>query len=209
MSRRSRSIALVLLLALLGACTTTGTNAPVPAAWAEHRERLEGLRAWEARGKLALRSPTGSDSASIVWRQAGANTEVRMSGPLGVAPTLLNADDSLLTIDRGGQQQLLDLNDPAAIRAATGWHFPVTALPHWLKGIPAPQLPLTGLAIDAGTGVATSFTQGDWGIVYEAHGQFGAYSLPTKLVIRGDDARATVIVRDWCVAACGGRLQDE
>lgn len=200
MRRQTCSIALALLLALLGACTTTPTSDPVPAAWAQHRERLDALAGWEAHGKLALRSPTGSDSASIVWRQAGADTEVRMSGPLGVAPTLLTSDGSLLTINRGGDRQVLDLNDPAAVRAATGWHFPVSALPHWLKGTPDRDLPLTDLAIDAVSGLASGFTQGDWTIAYESHGQFGAYSLPTKMVIRGEDARATVIVRDWRVA---------
>jgi len=197
MTRPLRSLPWVLCLALLGACTTSGTAPPVPAAWTEHRERLETLERWEARGKLALRSPTGSDSASIVWRQAGADTEVRMSGPLGVAPTLLTSDGILLTIDRGGAQQVLDLANPAAVRAATGWHFPVTALPHWLKGTPDPDLPLENLALDDATGVATGFTQANWTIGYESHGQFGAYSLPTKLVVKGEDARATVIVREW------------
>jgi len=197
MPRHIRSIALVLLLTLLGACTISGTSAPTPAAWTEHRDRLDALADWEARGKLALRSPTGSESASIVWRQAGPHTEVRLSGPLGVAPTLLTANGSLLTVNRDGERQQLDLDDPAAVRAATGWHFPVTALPHWLKGTPAPGLPLTELTLDEATGVATGFAQGDWVIAYESHGQFGRYSLPTRMIIRGDNARATVIVREW------------
>lgn len=197
MPRRLRCIAPLVLLALLGACSATGTHTPVPAAWTEHRARLAQLGDWEARGKLALRSPTASDSASIVWRQAGTDTEVRMSGPLGVAPTLLRSDGRLLTIDRDGERQVLDLHDPAAVRAATGWHFPVSALPHWLKGMPAPDLPLADLALDAATGLASGFTQADWTVAYGSHRQFGAYSLPTRLVISGGDARATVIVREW------------
>ncbi|NND68738.1 MAG: outer membrane lipoprotein LolB, partial [Halioglobus sp.] len=176
MPGRTRNVALVLLLTLLGACTVTGTSAPVPATWTDHRARLAALSAWEARGKLALRSPTGSENASIVWRQSGVDTEVRMSGPLGVAPTLLRSDGRVLTINRGGDRQLLDLNDPAAVRTATGWHFPVTALPHWLKGTPTLDLPLTDLAIDEVTGLARGFTQGDWAITYSTHGQFGTYS---------------------------------
>lgn len=197
MPRLPRNVLFVLLVALLGACAANRTDAPVPDAWAEHRARLLALDDWEARGKLALLSPTGSDSAGIVWRQAGKDTEVRLSGPLGVAPTLLHADGEVLAIDRGGERQVLDLDDPGAVRAATGWAFPVTALPHWLKGVPDPRLPLSAFTLDEQTGLATGFTQSGWAVAYEAHGQFGAFSLPTRMVIRGDDARATVIVREW------------
>ena len=156
--------------------------------------------AWKRLGDTDLLNRLAGNAAMSMTVGHGAKGPYirgQMSGPLGVAPTLLSSDGRLLTIDRGGEPQVLDLEDPAAVRAATGWHFPVTALPHWLKGTPAPDLPLTDLTLDTGTGVATGFTQGDWQVAIESHGQFGVHTLPLKLVIRGEDARATVIVRDW------------
>lgn len=185
------------LVALLAACSTTDTVPPPPADWEAHRARLTQLHNWSASGKISLRSPDAVESASLLWRQREGHTRIRLSGPLGAGATEIRSHGDYLEVRRGDELRLVDMSSREAILRDTGWDLPLRALPHWLRGLPDPDLPLQALAFDADSGLPSSLSQDGWQLRFEAWGQFDDLPLPTRLAIESGATRVTVLIRRW------------
>ncbi len=190
----ARITAAAMLLWLAGCATQPAP--PLPgASWADNRSHLQALQTWTAQGKLALRSERGAESASFDWHQQGAGTRVQLQGPLGVNATTLVSDGRQLEIRQGDEQTRWDLSEPDRIARETGWQLPLTALPHWLRGVPAPQLAVEGMQLEQQR--LRTLRQGGWEIRYDEYAGFGSYTLPTRLEIQRGDTSARVIIRSW------------
>jgi len=192
-----RQLTLWLLLSVLTGCATMEQRATTTANWKAHREQLIALTQWTASGKLAVRTRDASESASMVWRQQDQNTQLQLSGPLGVGAMTIESDGKRLDIHQGDEHQTLDISTPDAIYTNTGWDLPLQALSHWLKGLPSPDTSVQHLELDPQTELLHSLTQDDWEVLYETYKQFQDYSLPTRLLIRRGTTRARVIISKW------------
>jgi len=191
-------VTLLLLSALVATgCAGPGPQDHAPGSWREHSNRLSALHDWSATGKLALRSTTASESASLDWRQRGEETEVRLSGPLGVGTTTLYSDGRMLDIHRGDEHRRVALSDAGTLALDRGWELPLHALPRWLRGLPGDGLPRAALDLDPHTGHLTHFSQDGWEVYYDSYGEFDGVTLPTRLRIEGKDTRATILIRRW------------
>jgi len=191
--------ALALLLLALAACTALEPQ-PEPTRWSSHSAQLANLEFWTARGKVALRSDDAAESAALVWRQHGAETDLQLSGPLGVGTTSIHSDGARLDIRRGDEHHLLDISTPEAIRQGTGWDLPLQALTHWLKGVPSPDWRVQAQEFDPDTGLLRRLTQADWEIHYQAYGVFGGFTLPRRLQLKRGGTEAKVLIADWQTA---------
>lgn len=192
-----RAWLIALLVTFLAACAGPERQIPATQSWLAHTEQLEAYDYWEATGKLALRTPGGSESANLVWRQADTQTHIHLSGPLGVAPVNMHSDGRWLEVRRGADSSTLDLRNSDEVAAATGWDFPLQALPYWLKGLPTPAFKLQKLEQDSVTGGASLLRQNDWEVRYERYSRFENLNLPTRIIITDGEAKATVLIRRW------------
>jgi outer membrane lipoprotein LolB len=186
-------------LALLAACAgPTGRQPDVaPGTWANHAAALAALQEWTASGKLGLRTSEYAESASMQWRQRGQHTTIQLSGPVGINSTIIESDGRRLALTRGDEQRSWDVTSMDALARETGWELPVTALPHWLKGMPAPGLEVQLLELDADRALLQSLRQDDWEVRYEDYASFSRYTLPTRLRIQRGATSARVIIREW------------
>ena len=150
---------------------------------------------WRAEGKLALRSPEQSESASFQWRQAGETVRVELSGPLGVNTSTISSDGHRMEILRGEERSVWDVSDPRALAQETGWYLPITALPHWLRGLPAPHYTVEDLGLENQR--LAGLRQAGWEIRYERYADFAGLALPTRLQILRDDTSVKLIIRQW------------
>ncbi len=198
--QRPLSLVSAILVLLLSACAG---QPPAPSAqgnWDEHSARMKALTSWDAEGKLALRTPTQSESANVQWQQQGDTTRLKLNGPLGVAATSLYSNGRILVIRQGEESSTLDLADPAALRRSTGWDLPLLALPHWIKGIPAPDLEVQHMETGPDPALLQVLKQDGWEIRYEAYANFGGLNLPVKLRIQHLDTTVRLIIHNWQVA---------
>lgn len=186
-----------LLLLLLGGCTGLEPREPASADWQAHRHQLALLQHWTASGKLALRTADTSESVSLVWHQAGSDTDLQLSGPLGVGATIIRSDGQRLDIRRGDEHHILDISTPDAIALNTGWDLPLLALPHWLKGLPAPDLAIQELELDPQTELLQHLQQDGWVIRYEKYGRFEGIRLPTRMQISRGATRLKTVIAHW------------
>ena len=135
-------------LLLLAGCAGLQHSAPGSQNWDQHRAQLEQMRHWTANGKIALRNAGQAESGSLLWQQRDTSTHIRLSGPMGFSATTVDSDGKLLEIRQGDDYSRWALDDPALAENAV-WHLPVSALHYWLKGMPAPQLPVDSITLDA------------------------------------------------------------
>ncbi|TXS96388.1 outer membrane lipoprotein LolB [Parahaliea maris] len=185
-----------LLLTLLVGCATTPAPPPAGTApWQERLERLSTLQSWQAQGKLALRNGAAAESANLLWRQQDGRSELQLSGPLGVAATQILAEGERLEVRRGEELRILDISTPQAVELSTGWDLPLKALPYWMLGIPQPGAEATDLAFENER--LTTLSQDGWQVSFDAYGQFGGYTLPTRLRVSRGETSARLFVRDW------------
>jgi outer membrane lipoprotein LolB len=195
--RPGRYLVLAALTVLLTACAGQQARLPTDASWTEHSARLQALDSWSAEGKLALRSAEQSESASLLWQQDGRNTRLQLSGPMGLNSTAIHSDGDRLEVRRGDDIRSFDISTPGAMVRNTGWDLPLQALPHWLKGLPAPDTRISGLELDPNRTLLRTLHQGGWEIHYETYANFGDFTLPTRLQIQRADTSARVIIRNW------------
>lgn len=191
----SRLGLLLLLTALLTACATAPGPDAVDTPWAERSTRLTALQHWQAEGKLALRSNEQAESANLIWRQSGNSSDLQLSGPLGMATTRIHSDGKVLEIQRGEEFQVLDISTPGAVRLNTGWNLPLASLPYWMKGVPHPGAQPDDLTVKRQ--LLRELVQDGWRVQFEAYGEFGAYTLPTRLRVERGDTSARLVIRQW------------
>lgn len=188
------------LLLLLAACTVQPVKHPADVNWQQHSARLRELTHWSAEGKLALRSPDQSESASINWYQTGVITRLQLSGPLGATATTLYSNGRTLEIRRGEELSTWDLTDTHALERETGWDLPLLALPHWIKGLPAPDIDIQEIHMGPDPARIEMLKQDNWEIRYEAYAQFSDIALPTRLRIQRNNTTVRVIIRNWQIS---------
>lgn len=184
-----------LSLLLLAACTATG---PVTSSgdWQRQLAQVTALSHFTASGKIAMRTAEQAESGSLLWQQLGRATHIRLSGPMGLAATTIDSDGQVLEVRRGEDYSRWDLEDTGP-PARTTWDLPLTALAYWLRGVPAPELPLEALELDTEAGLPRRFEQDGWVLSYRDFGSFQGYTLPTRIEASRDETRARIILRQW------------
>ncbi len=192
-----KHLPLYLLLVLLVGCAGLGQREPMSAGWLAHSQQLATLQQWTASGKLAVRTPAASESASLVWQQQDGDTHLQLSGPLGVGATTIYSDGRQLDIHQGDEHRTLDISTPDAIVLNTGWDLPLLALTHWLKGLPAPNTTVQKLELDPHTQLLQTLQQDDWEVRFEKYEQFQEFTLPTRLQIERGATRVKVVISHW------------
>lgn len=194
-------LSLALATVLLAGCAGQQARVGGDASWTEHQTRLQALDTWTAEGKLALRSTEVSESASLNWQQSPGGTLINISGPMGFKATTISSDGSELELRQGDEISRWDISDPAAMARQTGWNLPLGALPHWLKGIPAPDsgAELEPFATDPS--LLGQLQQQGWTVIYGEYARFADMILPIRMRIQQGDTSIRVIIRDWTIPA--------
>lgn len=190
----ARAAATFLLSLLLAACASAPSVPPVD--WEQQQTQLAALDHFTASGKIALRSADRAESGSLLWQQAGRATHIRLAGPMGLAATTVDSDGDVLELRQGEEFSRWRLDDPDMAPGST-WDIPLGALVYWLKGIPAPGLPVEALQFGPQGGPPVMLRQDGWTVRYSDFANFQGYLLPTRLEAQRENSSARIILREW------------
>ncbi len=105
----------------------------------------ERLQRFNIRGKIGVVTPqlegstAQSGSAFYVWAQDGDRFAIDLTGALGIGHTVIeyNGQKATLVSERTGT--LTAVNPDDLLLQATGWRAPISQLPYWISGRPAPS----------------------------------------------------------------------
>jgi len=185
-----------LALTLLGACGTT----PEPGSaqsWEERRRALAALTDWGFSGKVAIRTPRGADSASLRWTQTGTRSRLEVSGPAGLKRLILEREGDGGRVFKDRQWRAL-ADARTALETELGWPLPLEYLPWWLRGLPAPDIPVGRLEIRDERLVHLS--QAGWTLEYTAYRAGAPECLPGSISFRGTDVSGKILLKQWHIA---------
>lgn len=176
-------ITLVALICLLSACSSVPKGPTAPVNLPAQLAQLATVKHWEIKGKMAIKDPSQSLSANIVWRVQEPDFSFRMTNFLGVTLVDLSAKegDAVLKADN---ETYRDTNATNLIYQVTGWEIPLQPLLGWVKGLPQEgdiyQLNDSGLLTQL---TPSCLLCGNWQISYSQYRQVNDIWLPHSIVL--------------------------
>jgi len=201
---------LTALLVSLSACTTAPSTpsrpAPPPAEaqhmseeerWASRLGSMASLDDWRVRGKVAYRLPGDAGSASLDWQQADEQSELRLSGPLGVGSTEIQNQGALLRVKRDGIERLYPADAAPWLPGGTLLPVPVDSIKYWLRGLPNPAQAIAVLETD--NALASRIEQSGWIVEYSDYKDVQGIPMPARLLLTMPKIELSlkVILRAW------------
>ena len=109
-------------------------------------------------GKIGITTPKQAGSAFYIWTQQGQNFAIELAGAMNAGQTKIsyNGQSASLTNEKG---TLNAATPEELLQRATGWQAPISQLPYWIQGQPAPSD--TNDKTDSASRLVTA-QNGDW-----------------------------------------------
>lgn len=188
------------LIALLAGCAGFTSREALqgegnPTQWKAHKQQISQLDGWQISGKIGIRAPRDSGSATLFWLQRQDYYDIRLSGPLGGGAARLTGrpGDILLEVANRGRYQAE--SPEALLREQLRLELPVSNLLWWIRGLPAPDS-RSRLTLDGDSHLAR-LEQDGWQVEYQRYTQQNGYALPERLKLYGQDLEVTLVIKDW------------
>lgn len=185
---------------LLAGCAAPGRRGDLPVVdAATRRATLESVTEWEARGRLALKSPGTSGQGNFTWTQTGDTTVLRVNGPFGAGAYEIRSEPARLTVTSGRGEVAASYTGADAARRfleeQLGWSLPVANARYWILGLPGPGT-ATVESVDA-SGLLAVLVQDGWEVGYDEYRPEGMLPLPHKLVLTSTAGRIRLVIDRW------------
>ena len=188
------------LIALLAGCAGFGARESVeghgsPALWSEHKQQLTQLDGWQINGKVGIRAPKDSGSATLFWLQRQDYYDIRLSGPLGRGAARLTGRPGKVSLEVANQGRYEAPSPDALLEEQLGWKLPVANLAWWVRGLPAPDSK-SRLTLDGDSRLA-NLEQDGWQVEYTTYTEQNGYWLPERIKLHGTDLDVTLVIKAW------------
>lgn len=194
-------VSVTCLAAALTGCQTPATITASPTTpIVADTQAPSRLQAFSIRGKIGIITPQNeenrgqSGSAFYVWAQDGERFAIDLTGALGIGHTVIeyNGQTATLVSEKTGT---ISANTPEELLLqATGWQAPISQLPYWISGSPAPSDSDT--AFDATHNLITT-TNGEWVATFDYADSTSIAGterkLPSKIKVQKQDGHKVIL----------------
>ena len=187
-------------LALLSGCAGLTSHETLsgqgnPAQWQAHKTQASQLNGWQISGKVGIRSPRESGSATLFWLQRQDYFDIRLAGPMGRGAARLTGRPGAVSLDAANQGQFQAESAEALLQQQLGWSLPVAHLFWWIRGLPAEDSK-SRLTLDSESRLA-KLEQDDWQVEYLSDVEQNGYWLPERMKLHGANLDITLVIKDW------------
>ena len=161
--------------------TANATNQPTTTLQAQNAEQPQKLETFNITGKIGVTMPanetTGAQggSAFYAWGQQDDRFAIELIGALGIGKTNIEYDGQTATLVSEKTGMLTADNPDTLLQKATGWQAPISQMPYWISGHPAPSD--SAPEMDDQNRLISS-VNGDWSASFTYK---GADKLPSKI----------------------------
>ncbi|SDU19357.1 outer membrane lipoprotein LolB [Pseudomonas pohangensis] len=197
---RLRTLLISSALILLAGCAGFTSKESVqgqgsPAAWEAHKQQIGGIDGWQISGKIGIRAPSDSGSATLFWLQRQDYFDIRLAGPLAVGSARISGRTNDVVLDLSTQGSFTSNSAEDLLEKGLGWRLPLTQLFWWVRGLPAPESP-SQVSLDNDSQL-NRLEQDGWQIQYLSYIEQDGYSLPERIKLQGQDLQVTLVIKDW------------
>ena len=187
-------------LALLSGCAGLTSHETLsgqgnPAQWQAHKAQASQLNGWQISGKVGIRSPRESGSATLFWLQRQDYFDIRLAGPMGRGAARLTGRPGAVSLDAANQGQFQAESAEALLQQQLGWSLPVAHLFWWIRGLPAEDSK-SRLTLDSESRLA-KLEQDDWQVEYLSYVEQNGYWLPERMKLHGANLDITLVIKEW------------
>lgn len=158
-----------------------------------HPKALYSLEHWVAEGRVAVRSPKESFSASLLWTHQQDVEDVEdvleLTGPFGQGRVRITVRKEIVIVDEGNRQQKYYQPVEKVFKSFFSVNVPVDSLRYWLLGVPSP-----GLSYELNN---KGFLQAGWQVEYSLLQKAGSFYLPKKMRLNHQQVKIKIIVDQW------------
>ncbi len=196
----------LLLTLLAGALSGCASQPQAPELFEGGETFADGF---VAQGKISLR-PLGESkvkgfSASYRWQQIGERYDLELWGALGQGRTRITGTANSIEIVDGTGKRVRSRNPERLLKRHLGWSLPLSVLPYWLQGqpAPAPPTPPAKTMRFQSNGDLETLKQLDWSLEFARYrlvrGPSREARLPGRLRASSDQLKLTIVARDWSI----------
>lgn len=195
-----RNLVVISLIALLAGCAGLTSRESIegggdPALWKAHKQQLTELDGWEINGKVGIRAPKDSGSATLYWLQRQDYFDIRLSGPLGRGAARLTGRPGEVKLEAASRGSYTASSAEELLQDQLRLNLPVSHLLWWIRGLPAPDSK-SRIKLDTDSYLA-QLEQDGWQVDYLRYVDQAGFTLPERLKITGYDLQVTVVIKDW------------
>lgn len=191
-----RSLAALLTLSLLCACSTVRVQPPSTAeTWDVRRPQLQAREHFDLKGRVAVAAGNEGFNARLLWRQTGSRSNVALDSPLGAGGVQITADGPSLSVVTSKGEHLDNEAARSELATRLGFEPPITSLRYWVLGVPDPATPAQE-TLDSQQRLA-SLRQDGWQVVYDGYMGVGGEWLPSRVTLQREGVRVRLIVDGW------------
>ncbi len=155
-------------------------------------------------GKLGVVQGADSVSARFLWRQTPRRFDIDLWGPLGQGRVTLAGSERRMELRRGDGSVISRGPPEAVMTEHLGWSLPLSVLPEWVRGRPAPGLPVSGREYDD-AGRLAAFEQLDWRVELERYQTVDGSAakpaegaaLPHRVTASRGAYRIRLVISEW------------
>jgi outer membrane lipoprotein LolB len=176
--------------------SATALTASQPAqSWSTRVESLSKIHSWDLKGKIAIRTPKDSVSASWQWQQTAGNYTIQMFGPLGSGSFKLAGSPGNVSMQTSDGKTASSSSPETLLVEQLGWHLPVSSMRYWIRGLPVPKGDANKSLDDRNH--LTVLKQQGWVIQYLDYTTIGNVDLPTKIYLNNPQLDAKIVIKQW------------
>jgi outer membrane lipoprotein LolB len=190
----------ILVIAFISFLSACAHKTPTSVEYKTHQESLRVINRWQLNGKLGIKAPEESGSASIKWQQKVDAYNIQLAGPLGQKSIHIEGDNHQVVLTEKGKPPVKANSAEDLIKETTGWKLPLTQLNYWIRGLAAPDTKIKNVK-ENDRGLIGTLEQSGWTIQYASYHQVSyrdqTFYLPQKITAHYQDFRLTLIVRKW------------
>lgn len=190
--------ALLVISAFLSACShLQDSTEPQPSiSWEQHKTQLQTINAWDISGKIGIRTPEESNSASLKWLQQQQSYQIDIRGPLGQGGASIAGKPNHVSVDIAGEGSFSGPSPEYILYSKLGWDIPISDIYWWVRGLPAPDKPYQHTLLD---NRLNELQQAGWTVQYVRYNSLSP-SLPRKLRLSRGDLRITLVINSWILS---------
>ncbi len=189
-------------LILLHGCSTLPDGPSNQVNLPEQVAALQQIKAWQLKGKMAIRNQQEAVSANVKWDLDGETFHFTLTSFLGITLVDMVAEPGIVRLRADGEEYTHD-DASELISRVTGWDIPLSDLAAWIKGLPkvSDQYTLSEHGLLKTLSPACSRCH-NWQIAYDNYDRIKEVWLPHSLVMtRANDPNQFIKIRisEWTI----------
>ncbi|MGP9543912.1 lipoprotein insertase outer membrane protein LolB [Psychrobacter sp. AOP7-B1-25] len=125
--------------------TANATNQPTSTVQGQDADQPKKLESFNITGKIGVTTPakdstgTQGGSAFYAWGQQNDRFAIELIGALGIGKTNIEYNGQTATLVSEKTGTLIADDPETLLKKATGWQAPISQMPYWISGRPAPS----------------------------------------------------------------------